>query len=70
MAFMFQIKIFQNYIDEGGRSSLSVMPLFLEAKWPLYPPSESSGTTKTTYSAHVAKMHAKCRVVGRSVPMT
>ena len=31
MAFMFQIKIFQN-IDEGGRSSLSIMPLFLEAK--------------------------------------
>ena len=28
---MFQIKIFQN-IDEGGRSSLSIMPLFLEAK--------------------------------------
>ena len=25
------IKIFQN-IDEGGRSSLSIMPLFLEAK--------------------------------------
>ena len=31
MAFMFQTKIFQN-IDEGGRSSLSIMPLFLEAK--------------------------------------
>ena len=30
-AFMFQIKIFQN-IDEGGRSSLSIMPLFSEAK--------------------------------------
>ena len=31
MEFMFQIKIFQN-IDEGGRSSLSIMPLFLEEK--------------------------------------
>ena len=31
MAFMFLVKIFQN-IDEGGRSSLSIMPLFLGAK--------------------------------------
>ena len=44
MAFMFQIKI---NIDEGGRSSLSIMALFLEAK---YPPTESLGTTKTSYS--------------------